>query len=152
MVGEDMGFGANKIDAVNVDGSRLHSFLPIKAGGLDELVQMMTCSRYIHHALEARQHDLIEETPHLRWRLAQTNRRADLRTVASVTCGKLHDHHVAVFERTAGGSRVAEDQRGIFHGRRADDREIEIASPFENGASGSGFELIFGHTRPAASH
>src|SRR5262249_60619192 len=106
MIGEDMGLGANEIDAVNVDGSRLHSFLPIKASRLDEPVQMMACSRHIHHALEARQHDLIEEAPHLyRW-LAQTNRRTDLRAVTTITCGKLPDHYVAVFDRTAGAPRI----------------------------------------------
>src|SRR5262249_56027440 len=107
---------------------------------------------YIQHAGEPRKHDPIEEAPHLRGRLSQETRRADLRAVATITGGKLHDHDIAVFERPARRPRIAEDQRRIFHGGRADDREVEIASPFENGASGSGFELIFGHTRPAASH
>jgi hypothetical protein len=37
-------------------------------------------------------------------------------------------------------------------GGRADDREVEISSPFQNDAGGSGFELIFGHARSATSH
>src|SRR4029453_5883392 len=96
-------------------------------------------------------HDLIEEAPHLDWWLAHANRRTDLRAVAAITRGEFHDHDVAILERAPGGPRIAEDQRRIFHGGRADDREVEISSPFENGAGGSGFELIFRHTGPAAS-
>jgi len=44
----------------------------------------------------------------------------------------------------------AEDQRGISHRRRADDREVDVAAAFENCAGCGGFELIFGHVRFAA--
>src|SRR5262249_59380357 len=95
---------------------------------------------------------LSEEARPPRGRFAQETRRADLRAVATITGGELHDHDIAVFERPARRPRIAEDQRWIFHGGRADDREVEIASPFENGATGGGFELVLCNTGPAASH
>src|SRR6266545_1548533 len=110
----------------------------------------MAGPRYGDHLLESRQNDVIEEPAYLFWRLAYTNRRADLRAVTAITGGKLHDDNIAVAEYAAGGAGVAEDQRGIFHRRRSDDREVHIASAFEDSARRSGFELIFGYAGTAA--
>src|SRR6266545_2918139 len=101
---------------------------------------MMASPRYGDHLLESRQNDVVEEAAYIfRW-LAYADRRADLRTVTAITGSKLHDDNIAVAEYAPGGAGVAEDQRGIFHRRGSDNREINIATAFKDGAGCGGFE------------
>src|SRR6266498_1866256 len=111
---------------------------------------MMASPRYGDHLLESRKNDVIEEAAYLFRRLAYADRRADLRAVTAITGSKLHDGDVAIAEYAPRWTRIAENQRGIFHRRRSDDREVHIASAFEDSARRSGFELIFGYAGTAA--
>src|SRR6266542_3983592 len=104
---------------------------------------MMASPRYGDHLLESRKNDVVEEAANLFRRLAYADRRADLRAVTAITGSKLHDDDIAVAEYAAGGTRIAENQCGIFHRRRADDCEINISAAFEDRAGCSGLELIF---------
>src|SRR5580765_5311019 len=110
---------------------------------------MMARARYGNHFFKTGQDDVVEETSYFFWRLANAHRRADLRAVAAVTGGKLHDDNVAVAEHAPRWARIAEDQCRIFHRRRADDREVDIAAAFEDRARRCGFELVFGYAGPA---
>ena len=108
---------------------------------------MMSRARDGNHFFKAGQHDVVEEAAYFFRRLADADRRADLRAVAAVTGGKLHDDDIAVAEHAARRTRIAEDQCRIFHRRRTDDREVDITAAFENRARRGGFELVFGHAR-----
>src|SRR6266404_5183065 len=111
---------------------------------------MMACPRDGNHFFEAGEDDVVEEASDFsRW-LTQANRRADLRAVAAVAGRKLHDDNVALAEHATRWPGIAEDQRGISHRRRTDDREVDVSAAFENGAGCGGFELVFGHARFAA--
>ena len=102
-----------------------------------------------NHFFKAGQDDVVEEAAYLFRRLADTNRRADLRAIAAVTGGKFHNDDIAVAEHATRRTRIAEDQCRIFHRRRADDREVDITAAFENRARCGGFELVFGHAGSA---
>src|SRR5213594_1946254 len=111
---------------------------------------MMARPRHGHHALKARQHDLIEEAPDFGRRLPQADWRADLGAVAAVAGRKFHDDDIPVFKYAAGGTGIAEDHRRILHRGRADNREVNVASSLEDRAGHGGFELIFSRAGPAA--
>src|SRR5712692_2382321 len=53
MIRKDVRRGAYEVDAVNVNGTRLHTLLAVEAARFDQLLQLMTGARHGHHPLEA---------------------------------------------------------------------------------------------------
>src|SRR5262245_59495142 len=142
-----MRLGADEIDAVNMNWAGLRTLLAVQATGGAHLLQIVPWSCRGDHALETRQHDVVEEATNFCRRLANANRRADLRAVTAIAGSKLHNNDIDLFEHAAGRTRVTEDHRRIFHRRRADDCEIDVAATFEDGTGCGGFELVFGDAR-----
>ena len=59
---------------------------------------MLSGARDGNHFFETGQHDVVEKAQYLCWRVADTNWRADLRAVAAIPGGKLHNDDITVIE------------------------------------------------------
>src|SRR5216684_419744 len=81
--------GSHQVDAMNVDRTGLRAVLAEEPPGGARVLERSVGANGLDHALEAGQNDVVEETPHVCRRLADTHRRADLSGVAAVPGGEL---------------------------------------------------------------
>ena len=123
--------------------------LAIKPRGLDHFVLMMSCARYGDHPLEPGIGFVEKRRTSFGGSPMQTGE--PFARCSRDTCRDFHDDDIAFGENAAGRAGIAEDQRGIFHRRRANDPEVDIASALEDGARGRRFELIFGDARSTSA-
>jgi hypothetical protein len=135
----------DEVDGVRVQRPRLHAAGAEQLAGGVHAVERAARADGLDHRLVRRDRGVLPEPPHRLRRLAQAYRRADLRGVAAVAGGDLHDHDVAVGEPAGARPRVAEDHRRVGHRRRADDQEVDLAAAVEDRVRRGRRELVLGH-------
>ena len=101
VLGGDVRIVGDEVDAVALGRPRLHAVVA------EEFARRRACSRRLagrdlgDDLLVAGQRDLVPELAHHVGRLAERDRRADLRGVAAIAGGQLHVDDVALLEHAA---------------------------------------------------
>src|SRR5215208_608862 len=145
MLGDNVRLVSDEIDAMALRRPRLHTLVTEELAGPADLLAGPAGRDLGDDLLVTGQRDLVPEFPHHLGRLAQANRRADLCGVTAIAGGELHVDDVALFEHAARRARIAEHQRRIFHRRRANDEEVDVAAALQDGGAGGRTQLVFLH-------
>ena len=150
--GEDMRRRRDDVDAVDLGRARLHALLAEELRG-DPYIVDRIAGLYLSDDLAiAGERDLLPEFAHHLGRRPQADGRADLRRIAAIAGGELHDDDVALAELALGGPRIAEEHRRIRHRGRADDQKVDIAAALQHGGAGGAAQIGLGRARPGGRH
>src|SRR5262252_4785904 len=150
--GEYMRGGANDVDAVDLGRTRLHAVLAKELCCDAHIVDRIARFDLGNDALVAGQSDLVPEFLYYVGRLADADRRADLRRVAPIAGRKLHNDDVAVAKLALGRAWIAEEHGRIRHRGRTDNQEIDVAAAPQDGGAGGAAEIGFGRAGLCRRH